>query len=167
MGERESCKVIVIGSGFGGAVAAAHLAEAGVSVVLLERGPWRDTVPVRSMGINNRTPFPRGVKGALGFMRSLCSALTPGSGFTMNRRGLFEMHMGKGLNIMCSSSVGGGSHVYTGVNMPPPDPNYWDGITDELSREKMEPLYAKVLDRLGSRAPTVKDQLPNTLTERR
>ncbi len=50
---------VVIGSGFGGSVAAARLAEAGVDVLLLERGPWWDTVPTRSMGIEARTPLPR------------------------------------------------------------------------------------------------------------
>ena len=47
---------IVIGSGFGGAVTAARLAEGGVGVTLLERGPWRDTMATRSMGIAERTP---------------------------------------------------------------------------------------------------------------
>ena len=64
--------VIVIGSGFGGSVCAARLAEAGFTVTLLERGPWRDTVPVRSIGIDKRSPLPRGWQ--------LCTRLLRGIG---------------------------------------------------------------------------------------
>ena len=38
--------VVVIGSGFGGSVAANRLALAGKRVLVLERGPWRDSLPV-------------------------------------------------------------------------------------------------------------------------
>lgn len=33
--------IIVIGSGFAGAVASARFAEQGLDVLVLERGPWR------------------------------------------------------------------------------------------------------------------------------
>ena len=42
-------KTVVIGSGFGGSVLSNTLAEAGEDVLLLERGPWRDTPAVLSL----------------------------------------------------------------------------------------------------------------------
>ena len=43
--------IIVIGSGFAGAVAAARFAGQGLQVLLLERGPWRETPAVKAAGI--------------------------------------------------------------------------------------------------------------------
>ena len=43
--------VVIIGSGFGGSISANRLALAGLKVLVLERGPWRDSLPVRAMGI--------------------------------------------------------------------------------------------------------------------
>jgi len=159
-------EVIVIGSGFGGSVCASRLAEAGLSVTLVERGPWRDTVPVRSMGIAARAPLPRGARGLFGLLRGLRSEKLPSGGATLNKRGLFELHVSKGLNILCSSNVGGGSHVYAGLNMPPPEPGYWDGITGDLSEAEMAKCYERVMNRMGSRVPMADDQLPTTLEQR-
>ena len=40
MSSTESTDVLIIGSGFGGAITAYHLAAGGAKVVILERGPW-------------------------------------------------------------------------------------------------------------------------------
>lgn len=158
--------VIIIGSGFGGAICASRLAEAGLDVVLLERGPWRDTVPVRSMGIAARAPLPRGAGALRHLLRSIRSDKLPFGGVRLNKRGLFELHIAKGLNVVSSSGVGGGSHVYAGLNVRPPAAGYWDGIADGLSAARMEPHYDRVLARMGSRAPMADDQLPATIAAR-
>ncbi|MCP5198713.1 MAG: GMC family oxidoreductase [Gammaproteobacteria bacterium] len=158
--------VLVIGSGFGGSACALALVEAGLDVLMLERGPWRDTVPVRSMGIAARSPLPRGRRGLLRLVRTLRGRWLPGGRATLNRHGLFDIHLDRGLHVVCASGVGGGSHVYGGLNERPPDPDYWNGIAPGLGAADLEPSYQRVLARMGSRQPLADDQLPNMLGAR-
>ena len=145
--------VIVIGSGFGGSIAAARIAEAGIRVKLIERGPWRDSIPVRSMNIKNRAPYPSGVHYLTALLRTIRNPKLPGGKITLNKKGFFDLYVGKGLNVLSSSHVGGGSHAYSGLNMRPPVPGYWDGICDELSDATMDAHYRNVLGRMGSSVP--------------
>jgi len=166
MSRGDKRKVVVVGSGFGGSTAAARIAEAGIEVVLLERGPWRDTVPTRSMGIAEREPFPRGWGLYTGFLRTLNVPYLPGGGLTFNRRGLFELFYAKNMEVVCSSSVGGGSHVYSAVHARPPNLAYWDDVAPGLSEDIMKPRYAAFLERMGSALMTP-ERLPPCHVSRR
>ena len=157
---------VVIGSGFGGSVAAARLAEAGVDVLLLERGPWWDTVPTRSMGIEARTPLPRGRRMLTGFLRTVNSNRAPGGRITLNRRGLVELFFSEGMDAICSSGVGGGSHVYSGVHRRPVREDFWDDVVDGISEASMAPLGEAFLERIGSTTPGPDNRPPNLSADR-
>lgn len=94
----ETFDVVVVGSGFGGAVSAYRYAEAGLSVLLLERGkPYPP-------GSFPRTP------------REFSEAFwDPSKGLY----GLFHIHFSKHLGAVMASGLGGGSLVYAGVTARP------------------------------------------------
>jgi len=157
---------VVIGSGFGGSVVAARLAEAGARVVLLERGPWWDTVPTRSIGVAERAPLPRGLGILTRFVRSVNARRLPGGRVTPNRRGLIELFYSPGMEVICASGVGGGSHVYSAVHRRPARDDYWDGHADDLSEASMAPHGDAFLARMGSARPGPDNRPPNTAAER-
>jgi cholesterol oxidase len=163
---KSSIDVIVIGSGFGGSVCAARLAEAGARVTLLERGPWWDSVPTRSMHIERRTAFPRGFRLYTSFLRTLNHPALPGGRLTTNRTGMFELFYSKGLEVVCSSGVGGGSHVYSAVHRRPAKPDYWNGYYEDLSEETMAEHNAAFLARMGSAQPGPHNRPPHGAMER-
>lgn len=150
--------VIVIGSGFGGAVAASRLVEAGARVTLLERGPWRDTAPVRRAGIDARAPLPAGPDFTRYALRGLSG---PPGACRVNTRGLYDIHYEHDLTVVCSSGVGGGSHVYTAMLTPPARADYWDGHDERLSSAAMAEHYAWFTERFPAHPVQAADQVPN------
>lgn len=138
-------EAIIIGSGFSGASAAAALAERGCAVTVIERGPWRRTDFVKSLGVEDAAPFPRGGRMPTGFLRSLGGVSFNKSGrVLLNRNGLFDVFLGDGLDVIGSASVGGNSHVYGGISMRPVDRAYWDNAGEGLSAAAMETDYEAV-----------------------
>ncbi|MFQ5696398.1 MAG: FAD-dependent oxidoreductase, partial [Terriglobia bacterium] len=111
---------VIVGSGFGGAVAACRLAEQGRSVLVLERG--------RRWG---RKDFPRTGQADAPWR------------FQNDRTGLFEIRRFPGMKVIVAAGVGGGSLVYTNVQKVPPA-SAFKGWPEPISLPRLRPYYERV-----------------------
>jgi cholesterol oxidase len=157
---------LIIGSGFGGAFAAEALVSAGLRVALVERGPWRDTAPVREAGMRARSPLPHGRHAASHLLRCVSAPFLPAAGMSLHSHGLFDLHLGRDMSVVCSSGVGGGSHVYSAMNTLPAVAHYWDNRADGIDSQTMARHYDAVLARMGARAPRGGTGIPNFTADR-
>lgn len=160
MNIEKKSEILIIGSGFGGSVSASRLVNAGFEVTLLERGPWRDTVPVRSMGIPNRAPLPQRMHLITHGFRSIRMPLFRKKPLLINNKGFFEAVFGDGLWVFCTSNVGGGSHAYSGLHGRPDNPYYWNGHCAGVCSAQMDAYYDEIMDQLGSCRSKPEDKIP-------
>ena len=137
--------VVIIGSGFGGSINACRLSEAGLKVLVLERGRWwkppvEPNNPVdMSQFPADATPYPR----------------EPGDPFVWSvsdpakHNGWIEFHFWPGMAVATAAGVGGGSLVYANVSAIPPAITFEQGWPPEITWEALQPYYkvaGEVLD---------------------
>lgn len=128
-------RVVVIGSGFGGGVAALRLARAGVPVLVLERGLRWPTGP-------NAETFPHAARPDHR-VSWMCSPLV-GPLPAPNCRpytGLVERVRGNGMDILCGAGVGGGSLVYQGMSLQPSEEVFNANLPEQLDYQRMDRVY--------------------------
>ncbi len=102
--------VVVVGSGYGGGVAASRMARAGKKVAVLERG--------QEFAIGD---FPdRMIEAQEQFQVSQDGKRVSGS-----PTGLYDLRLGKDIHVFVGCGLGGGSLVNANVSLPP-DPRVWD-----------------------------------------
>lgn len=148
-------RVVVIGSGFGGAVSALRLTQAGVPVTILEQGrrwpsgPNSDTFPTVST-LDERALFYGSAPQLFGQRVSLAPYA-----------GLFNAVVSPTMTIMTGCGWGGGSLTYQGMTLEPDravfEAEFPAGIDyDEMHAEH----YAEVRRMLG--LATAPDELVNS-----
>ncbi|MGA5699058.1 GMC oxidoreductase [Peterkaempfera bronchialis] len=124
--------VVVIGSGFGGAVSALRLTEKGYRVAVLEAGRrfTRDTLPTSSWDLRNYLWAPR-----------------------LGLYGIQRIHLLRKVMVLAGAGVGGGSLNYGNtLYMPPPAffrDRQWAHITDW--QRELAPFYDQARRMLGVR----------------
>jgi cholesterol oxidase len=132
-----SYDAIVVGSGFGGGVAACRLAEAGWRVCVLERG--------RRFG---RGDFPeRPAQAPFAFWHP-----------KLNPNGLFDLRLMKDVAVLTAAGVGGGSLVYANVQLRAPADLFDAGWPAAIDRAALDPWYDRTEDALDPR--TTPDEPP-------
>ncbi len=114
---------VIIGSGFGGAVAACRLAEAGARVLVLERGRRWD-----------RTTYPS-VTGKDWFWNERDPA---------HHNGWIDLRMFPHMAVAQGAAVGGGSLIYANISAVPPADMFTAGWPPEITFGELQPHYATV-----------------------
>ena len=100
---------IVVGSGYGGGVAASRLARIGLKVAVLERGR---EIPLGS--------FPDTMQEATEELQYSIGDHRYG-----RRTGLYDLHLGRDMHVLTGCGLGGTSLINANVSLPP-DPRVWE-----------------------------------------
>ena len=131
---------IVVGSGFGGAVAALRLGQAGIDTVVLERGRrW----PIRADG-NTFATFEQPDGRAYWLREKTGEALLglPQLEKSIDRyTGLLEVIEGDGIAIGAGAGVGGGSLVFNAIIVPPRREMFDRIFSNAIDFDEMEQVF--------------------------
>ncbi len=137
MSTSEDVDVMVVGSGFGGAVAALRLAQRGISVTMLERGKRWPLTPEQNTFSSLESPDGRSAwlsdVSVLGDAKPIDRSL-----------GVLELVLGDGIAAFAGAGVGGGSLVYAGVLIEPPRELFGGIFGDLVRHDQMRPYFARV-----------------------
>ena len=126
MTSTERTDVLIVGSGFGGAITGYHLAAGGARVTILERGPWLESA-------------------------DFDQDMLLGSSYTR----IFDFTVGDGMSVLGGNCVGGGSVVYFAAMPRAPrfvferhgsiGRRVWPGA---ITRSSLDPWYDRVAEAL-------------------
>ena len=132
---------LIIGSGFGGAVTALRLGEVGIRTMILEQGKrW----PI------SLAPFSRNFPpdGRSTWLRT--NTILPfGPSLPISKHtGVLDRVDYENMKVYRGTAVGGGSIVYGGITMQPPEDLFYQIFPRGISYQELDPYYQRVRDML-------------------
>ena len=157
-GRSDFVPAIVIGSGFGGAVAALRLGRAGIDTVVLERGrSW----PIRADG-NTFATFERPDGRAYWLRNHTAEGVLglPQLEKAIDRyTGVLEIIEGNGIYIGAGAGVGGGSLVFNAIIVKPRRELFERVFPRQIDFDEMEDVYYPRVREILRAAPIPEDIL--------
>ncbi|WP_151770265.1 GMC family oxidoreductase N-terminal domain-containing protein [Streptomyces abyssomicinicus] len=139
---RESHRVLVIGSGFGGGVTALRLAQAGIPVTVLERGRWWPTGP----NADTFATLDQFDRRALWY-GTLPEALRPLARLGLRPAkldpyvGVMELVPGINTLPICGAGVGGTSLIYNSMTIQPSEAVFNTWLPEGLDYRRMDRVH--------------------------
>ncbi|MBW4605848.1 MAG: FAD-binding protein [Hassallia sp. WJT32-NPBG1] len=148
----ESVKAVVIGSGFGGAVAALRLGQAGIDTLVIERGRRWPITSAQNTFATYRKPDGR---AAWLSPKTVLFDEVPVDVYT----GVLERKDENGISVWSGAGVGGGSLVYNGVTYQPPRELFYQVFPRAIDYGEMDRVYYPRVHSIIKPAPIPQDIL--------
>jgi cholesterol oxidase len=147
---------IIIGSGFGGAVAALRLGEAGVQTIVLERGRrWTIADPSRDATFSTFKNMDRRAEWMNAVSKTPLYEGKPIGKYA----GVLEVVPGKELTLLAGAGVGGGSLAYGGILIQPPAKLFREVFPETIDYDEMDRVYFPRVRSVIKTAPIPDDVL--------
>ncbi len=152
-------EALIIGTGFGGAVTALRLGQAGVQTTMLERGQRWVLTPEGNTFSSLALPDKR----SAWFETESIAPFNPFVGVSPTFEpyaGVLERVRYNGMDVYTGAGVGGGSLVYGGITIAPEEPLFTQVFPTEVNYNELASIYfPRVIQMLG--ANPIPDDLLN------